>query len=78
LTIAIAQNQEAEFRLKDSIKDNLNHTIRLEFNAKNQCSQIAEALVSLPYRLTIDATDILISGKADGLIVPSDIVNFER
>lgn len=26
----------------DSIKDNLNHTIRLEFNAKDQCSQIAE------------------------------------
>jgi DNA repair protein SbcC/Rad50 len=29
----------------DSIKDNLNHTIRLEFNAKDQCSQVAESLV---------------------------------
>ncbi|AFY75241.1 ATPase involved in DNA repair [Synechococcus sp. PCC 7502] len=29
----------------DSIKDNLNHTIRLEFNAKEQCSQVADSLV---------------------------------
>jgi DNA repair protein SbcC/Rad50 len=29
----------------DSIKDNLNHCIRLEFNAKEQCSQVAESLI---------------------------------
>ncbi len=29
----------------DSIKDNLNHCIRLEFNQKEQCSQIADSLI---------------------------------
>lgn len=29
----------------DSIKDHLNHTIRLEFNAKEQCSQLAQSLI---------------------------------
>ncbi len=29
----------------DSIKDNLNHCIRLEFNQKEQCSQVADSLI---------------------------------